>query len=87
MIKEIASNLQSLRTFKHLMAILHSENIMHEVSLPETWIKETCEQTYMYAFGHINWHFFTLHGSIDDLNLDLFPEDISDTPLEKLTFS
>ena len=57
-----------LRRLKHLMAIIHSDNVLREMSLPQQ------EGLYIQAFHDFSWHFFTLDGSIEDLNLGLCPE-------------
>ena len=57
-----------LRRLKHLMAIIHSDNVLREMSLPQQ------EGVYIQALHDFSWHFFTLDGSIEDLNLAVCPE-------------
>lgn len=76
-----------LLALKHLQAILHTDNILHEMPLPdpETYEPlpdpETCESSGLYpdsllVFFEFSWHFFTLE---DGLNLDLLPDQVTVT--------
>ena len=69
--KEDIDHCLYLRSLKHLMAILHSDNsnIMLETPLPEPEIS-----LYKTGFGKFSWHFFPSDGSVEDLNLNLYPE-------------
>ena len=49
--------------------VIHSDNVLHEMSLPQPE-KGVCMQ----ALHDFSWNFFTLDGSIKDLNLGLCPE-------------
>lgn len=70
-IKKDIYRIRYLLSLKHLQAILHSDDILHETPLPEP--PET-DEINRRAFSRFSWHFFTLDGSIEHLNLDLFPE-------------
>ena len=61
--------------YEILREMLHSEPEICEQSA------NLYERPYVYvkAFSEISWHFFPSDGSLEDLNLNLFPEDVEDS--------